>query len=602
MKKNICLLVLLLSICSCSDFLDTSPTESISTSIMWTSESLADKGVAGIYDVFRPRNSSVFDCYPAAVTGIGRVRIEAVSFTTVGTQGVYIESMSPSAGDAFFSMEWKYCYQGIHQCNDAIANLHKAPLDEKKYNRLMAECKFLRAFFYHRLNMLYQGVPIYLEPVENDECTKGQSTVEEVWQVVLNDLNDCISEANLPDNTLTTNYGRPSKGAAYALRGMVYMWKKEYAKAIADFEMVSNCGYRLWNGRYIDFFTEANEKDAEMIFPIQFDAMNGFGDWTQMQFGCRSTLQGFSQLFPNPDFVDTYLNADGSTFDWGDYLPDWYIMAPEQREVFFVRDGMNSNQNTDFQNARTSIISRVTEEIFDKYYLDEGNEARIAKIYENRDPRLMQTIFTPSSATMCYASTGGVQSLKTMRWPFLLAGNGNNAGDHWPDVRNTFTYTYRKFVVTDEQTMYRNYCPRDWPLIRFTDVWLQYAEALNETGRMDEAIAVVNRIRERAGMPLLTNGGAAPNGVNGKEEMAERIRYERRVELCAEGINFLDEVRWGTYKDTRFQGKDSNGNKNIWGVIAAQTWYWNDHVWPWPIPLAEVQKNQNLKPTDKWLY
>ena len=94
-------------------------------------------------------------------------------------------------------------------------------------------------------------------------------------------------------------------------------------------------------------------------------------------------------------------------------------MTPAQREIFFVRDGMNTNMNTDFQNAKKSIIGRVSQAIWDKYYLNEGNEARILTAYSTRDPRLMQTIFAPSTTTLCYANTGGKQSAKTVRWPFL---------------------------------------------------------------------------------------------------------------------------------------------------------------------------------------
>ena len=96
-------------------------------------------------------------------------------------------------------------------------------------------------------------------------------------------------------------------------------------------------------------------------------------------------------------------------------------------------------------------------------------------------------------------------------------------------------------MVTDDSNLNRIICDEDWPLIRYTNIWLLYAEALNEDGRLGDAISVVNRIRERAHMPLLTNGGSGYNAVMGKEDMRKRIQYERRVELCAEGINFLDE-------------------------------------------------------------
>ena len=59
-----------------------------------------------------------------------------------------------------------------------------------------------------------------------------------VNQVILDDLTYCINNPDFPNNTLNENYGRPSKGAAYALRGMVYMWKKQYKEAGNDFKEV----------------------------------------------------------------------------------------------------------------------------------------------------------------------------------------------------------------------------------------------------------------------------------------------------------------------------------------------------------------------------
>ena len=74
--------------------------------------------------------------------------------------------------------------------------------------------------------------------------------------------------------------------------------------------------------------------------------------------------------------------------------------------------------------------------------------------------------------------------------------------------------------------------------------------------QLGEAIRLVNKVRTRAHMPALTEGGSGPCAVNGKEDMLERIRYERRVEFCLEGINFFDEVRWGTYKAVSYTHLD----------------------------------------------
>lgn len=581
--------------------LDTVSKSSMMSNNMWTTEALVDAGVAGIYKVFYPESSK---WYPNAETNVSHLRPEVCGFTSIEmAHSFFLNSPTYSAGDSYLSNEWKALYTGVSRCNDALYNLPSASVSEAKKARLTAECKFMRAWFYTRLNMLFNGVPVYLTPVTATECTKGQSTPEEVWEVVMQDLADCLSEPEFPDNTLKINYGRPSKGATYALRGMVYVWLRQYDKAIPDFEEVGKCGYGLWEGKYIDFFKEENEKDKEMILPVQYIPETGYADsQTQQVFGNRSTLQSVNFIIPSSEFVDSYQNADGSEFSWSQIFPDWDKLTPVQREVFFVRDGMNSNSSVGFQNQKNTIVSRVSKTVWDNYYLDNGNQARLAKAYTGRDPRLMQTIFTPSSSTMTYASTGGKQSLKTFLWPYINAGNGDSAGDLWSDQRQCFCYMYRKFVVTDRNDLTRDRMGMDWPLIRYTDVWLLYAEALNEVGRTADAVAAVNKIRQRAGMPSLTNGGSGVNGVTGKEDMRRRIQYERRVELCGEGVNYFDEVRWGTLKEMKFKGKDSYDFTCMWGTRAKWIMYYRNNMWPWAVPMSEVQRNPNLTPTEGWNY
>lgn len=138
--------------------------------------------------------------------------------------------------------------------------------------------------FYDRLNILFGngglGVPLYTEPVNPSECNKGQSTEQEVWAQVIQDLSDAIAEPNLPDNQIQGE-GRVSKGAAYALRGKAYLLTKEYDKAIADFAKVGDCGYKLFPN-YRQLFKVANERCEEMILSVQYiEDPTGYGTGIQ---------------------------------------------------------------------------------------------------------------------------------------------------------------------------------------------------------------------------------------------------------------------------------------------------------------------------------
>ena len=84
--------------------------------------------------------------------------------------------------------------------------------------------------------------------------------------------------------------------------------------------------------------------------------------------------------------------------------------------------------------------------------------------------------------------------------------------------------------------------------------------------------------------------------------MRRRIQYERRVELCGEGVNYFDEVRWGTLKQTKFQGKDQHGVCNMWGRRVGNIQYFRNNGWPWAVPRSEWQRNPNLMQTPGWSY
>ena len=87
---------------------------------------------------------------------------------------------------------------------------------------------------------MYKGVPLYLEPIELDECIKGQASEAEVWATIVQDLTDAINESNLPNmyESGSADYGHVTKSVAYALRGKAYLYQNEWAKAAADFEAV----------------------------------------------------------------------------------------------------------------------------------------------------------------------------------------------------------------------------------------------------------------------------------------------------------------------------------------------------------------------------
>ena len=124
--------------------------------------------------------------------------------------------------------------------------------------------------------------------------------------------------------------GRATKGAAYALRGKVYLFDRQWDKAIADFEEIvynksENYGYSL-HPDYNELFRLYNGSHSpEMIFSIQSIDGNtaGYALDIVSYFGNKSTMRliAGNAIVPSTTLVDMYENLDGSPFDWDDMFP-----------------------------------------------------------------------------------------------------------------------------------------------------------------------------------------------------------------------------------------------------------------------------------------
>lgn len=573
------------------DLMDTFPYGSISSGNMWTSENLADQGVTGIYNVLYDADVA-YDLYKFDSFGVTSDCREMDYSIMKGTV---------TTGDGLFSGYWQNHYKGIHRANDAIANLPKIEMDEAKKARLIAESKFFRAFFYYKLNIMYKGVPLYLEPIELEECIQGRETEARVWEAIISDLTDCINESNLPGKYEKGNssFGRITKGAAYALRGKVYMWLKEWNKAEADFRQVGEQGYGLFQGDYKELFKEANEQSEEMVFSLQCTGLSGYGNDFSFRYGSRVSFGScWNTYLPSADFVESYECKDGKPFNWNDYIPGYNEMNADARAVFFLRDTIGEFQaypNDVKASLHKGFKQMETNGADMAKYLPAGNETRIKKVYEDRDPRLMASVITPYSSYL--GANGSATYTYTLRWPYVGFDTAEPF-DVKTDTNNRFYYLFRKFVAEGSTEIpNRSYSAIDIPLIRYADVVLSLAECLNEQNKTTEAIEWVNKVRARAGIALLNSNQYTQ--VTGQENMRKRICNERRWEFNGEGVNFFDEMRWKSWHESKFF--KGAGLKQIWGTFQYEYTWGGDHLYTWPVPRTEVQMNTNLIQNSGWI-
>lgn len=588
-----------------ADFLDTKPSNRVSTGNVWTTRNMANSTVNGAYERFFYEYNNQW----------GRHTLDVyteqcdLDVNWVAGDAPLVGGAATSSSGAF-SYWWKLFYEEIYRTSNVIVNIHQVPdMSAEEKARDIAECKVLRSLAYYRANCLWRGVPIYTEPVEYGKATKGRSTEDEVWEQIIKDCSEAIDEPNLPDKYATSdaNYGRVTKAAARYLRGQVYLWKKDWAKAEADFKAITTMGFSLFHD-YKAMFKKANERNDEYIFQYQYTDDEGLGNDFSQFFGNRNTVDfAWNNFIPNPKFVDSYEWANGKPFNIDDVIPGYSGMTPKKRSVYYLRDGLALNATGALATEKKKgFIQMKTYGADMTKYLRTGNESRIRGVYEGRDPRMQMNFITPYSTYVggCTANN----FTYTLRWPYFGA-DGAEPFDLRTDTNDRYYYLWRKFVIEGRESRTMWDCDIDIPIFRYADALLCLAEALNEQGKTNEAVTYVNMVRGRIpGLALLNSNTYTT--VTGQDNMRERIRNEYGWELCGENVMFYKELRWGTWAEKKFgtnrnsadpsQFDGANGMTEIWGTKRYTLTFLGDYTQKWPIPQEEIERNPNLVQNDGW--
>ena len=162
-------------------------------------------------------------------------------------------------------------------------------------------------------------------------------------------------------------------------------------------------------------------------------------------------------------------------------------------------------------------------------------------------------------------------------WPISLTWNPGYGGI-LPKGRYLTNTVWNKFYNPSTTAANWNTRGNDNVQIRYAEVLLVFAEAQNESsGPNADVYAAVNALRNRALLPNL------PAGLS-KSEMQEKIRNERRVELVLEGQRYFDLKRWRIAGDV-IPKLNYPPNQNV------VKRYWDDHLYLWPLPQNEIDKD-----------
>lgn len=561
--------------------LDLDPPDSLSGNTFWKNEEHVKKGLMGVYSAVKNNYAFGLD-----------FMFDYLGETAYGYDTPFPAIMlgSYTTTDGTVSAFWQSLYEGVQRANSVIANVSKMEtISADVKEKAIAEARFLRALCYFRLLDLFGGVPYYDETtdVNSDFATmkNKRSTAGEIRTKIIEDLTMAIDKLQVtwPDS----EYGRATKGAAYALRGKVYLYDRKWDNAIADFEEIvydksNNYGYRL-HSDYAELFKLYNgKKSNEMIFALQSKAGGeNYGLLMGSLLGTKAALRNIpsNNCVPSEDLISMYDYPNGKPFDWEDIFPGFVSGDASVRKNFLaIKLSSDGKKIESFLNADT---------------------AKIAMAYRNRDPRLVASVITPYS-TYLGTTTSSVPESKL----FVLHNTDNNGGT--PMESNGFirngnaawtTSFWRKFVPEGNLGGYwHDYTqtPFEFPLIRLGDVLLMLSEAYNESGQLNKAIAEFNKVRSRAQMPGLNSGPDWMN-VASREEMQKRIQKERAIELAIEGHRFSDLKRWGIAKEILA----NRPALSIYGQVQYRHSF-ADRDLLWPIPAVEIERNPDLVQNPGW--
>jgi len=525
-------------------------------------------------------------------------------------------------------------YKGIRACNIFIENVQDETkvrdlsLDERQ--RWVAEVKFLKAYYHFYLLRLYGPIPIIDKNIDisapESEVRVKRMPFDECVNYISNLLDEAI--ANLPGSIIerSTQLGRITKPIALAIKAKLWLTAASpLFNGNPDYAgFKDKSGLSLFNASYdpgkwkkaADAAKEAIVASETAGFELyKFPGTNfELSDTTLLQLTIRGALTerfdlNKEHVWANPNSYTNFLQQTAmarlvpavSTNDAREQLAAPIKIA----ELFYTSNGvpLNEDKTLNFNN-RYTVRTGVYKE---RFHVKEGYQT--ARLNFDREPRFYADLafdgavwYKYDSPTKTDEGTFVVEAKSTQ-----LAGAANYG---WYNETGYFIKKVVDWNMTNGTTgaSYRGY---PWPEIRLADIYLMYAEALNESsGPTAEVYEYLNKIRLRAGLKTVeqswTTYSNNPAKYTTKDGLREIIHQERAIELAFEGSRYWDIRRWKMATET------FNQQITGWSVFQpttaeyykVRTIFSQNFVAPrdylWPIRTYDLTVNPNLVQNPGW--
>lgn len=628
----------------CTDFLDVVPDNIATIEMAFNNRTNAEKYLATCYS-YIPLYGAQRD-NPGLTSGndIWFYTMEDASFNNKWSFGIAngLQNTSDPLNNYWDGGNGgKQLYRAIRDCNIFIENVSDrtkvADLDETERRRWIAEIKVVKAFYHYYLFQLYGPIPIVDVnlPISapEEEVRIKRDKIETVVSYIVDLINEAVTDLPLKIYNEATEMGRITQPAALAIKAKTLLLAAS----------------PLFNGNtdYANF----KDKDGEPFFPQTNDA----NKWKIASDACKEALdvalkaghdlydfkeETLENLPENLMYSMNVRQAVTERFNkelvWGcgkSYTYDLQCMCQPRillfhgekqntckgaysptldiAEMFYSNNGVPIEEdkewaaNNSYNNRYETAVATAT----DKYFIKEGYQT--VKLHFNREPRFYGTLGFDGSSWYGH----GKEHADDLY--YLEAKKGQITGQSQLANYSVTGYyakklVYYKNIISESSAVIEEY---PFPIVRLADLYLMYAEALNEATDNGEFVPKevydnIDIIRKRSGLEGVVDSWSKysinPEKPSTKEGMREIIRKERQIELALEGSRFHDLRRWklarSTYNNALVRGwsidQETTEDYYVIRNIAQMKYVQKDYLWP--LKYDDIINNPNLIQNPGW--
>ncbi|MDR1864100.1 MAG: RagB/SusD family nutrient uptake outer membrane protein [Bacteroidales bacterium] len=623
----------------CADYLDVVPEGTATLESSFSNRPNSEKFFYSCYNNL-PNMSQAFE-YPGYIAGGDEIWFD-VDNNMKGNNGARLAQGQQNITDPYLNY-WdgaqggKNMWVGIRNCNIFLENIDKVPdLREDERIRWKAEIKFLKAYFHFFLLQMYGPIPIVETNIDvsasPEEVRIYREPVDDVIEYIVRLIDEATPDLPLYIQEISNETGRVTQAAAVAIKAKVLVWAASPLvngsyTFYSDFKdkrgvqlIANNPDPAVLRARWqraaeaVKNAIDTAHLAGHALFHFQrgFDMMS---DTTLLKYTLRGCVTERGATFNNMEVIWGYYGNDNNQFqNWSSpkiyqsYAGTAELSATmKMAETYYTRNGLPIDEDP-YWEYDTRYTTRADTGTWHRYYVGAGETT--ARLNYYREPRFYAHLGFDRGIYE-YFATPEDQAL------VIKQRSGEVHGLVYQDCHPSTGYFMKKHVNFRNPTTTNGPSPVRFapPIVRLPDLYLLYAETLNEllpdedAQPGDEIYQWVDSIRVRAGLNKVVESwqwSSNPGKPNRKASMREIIKRERLIELSFEGQRPFDLRRWRDaekYMNEPVRGWDFQGSKiddyyltTIY--FSNRNFTYKDYLWP--LRSSTLTVNSNLVQNPGW--